>query len=155
MTKKDFIKANNGMCNSIIYLKGEKAWRVTKQIGNNEVTMTIKASYWNKVMREVRAEEDSKELVRVADQMRKEWDEFVKEHGHEPKFAHTVTKYDGDEPAMDVIKVSGFDKDDTENDPDDNYVTFYADGIDELCQINTDNIADFVITDFHGFSDEI
>ena len=155
MTKKDFIKANNGMCNSIIYLKGEKAWRVTKQIGNNEVTMTIKASYWNKVMKEVRAEEDSKELVRVADQMRKEWDEFVKEHGHEPKFAHTVTKYDGDEPAMDVIKVSGFDKDDTENDPDDNYVTFYADGIDELCQINTDNIADFVITDFHGFSDEI
>ena len=155
MTKKDFIKANNGTCSSIIYLKAEKAWRVTKQFGNNEVTMTIKASYWNKVMREVRAEEDSKELVRVADQMRKEWDEFVKEHGHEPKFAHTVTKYDGDEPAMDVIKVSGFDKDDTENDPDDNYVMFYADGINELCQINTDGIADFIITDFNGFSDEI
>lgn len=155
MTKKDFIKANNGTCSSIIYLKGEKAWRVTKQIGKNEVTMTIKASYWNKVMKEVRAEEDSKELVRIADQMRKEWDEFVNKHGHEPKFAHTVTKYSDEEPAMDVIKVSGFDKEDTGNDPDDNYVTFYADGINELCQINTDGIADFVITDFHGFSDKI
>lgn len=93
--------------------------------------------------------------IEVANRMRAEWDSFVKEHGHEPKFAHTVTKYGDEEPAMDVIKVSGFDKEDTENDPDDNYVMFYADGINELCQINTDGIADFIITDFHGFSDDI
>lgn len=99
-------------------------------------------------------EDESPFLDQVCNRMMEMWNAFIKEHGHEPKFASVTLRYDGeDEEGEDRIKVSGFDRTNTENDPDDNGVVFYADGIEELCQINTDRIADFVITDIYEFYD--
>ena len=90
----------------------------------------------------------------VTEKIKRLWNEFVNEHGHSPKFAIVVIKYDGeDEEATDLIKVSGFERGNTENDPDDDDVVFYADGLRELIGINEKGWADFRITDIHEFSD--
>ena len=88
--------------------------------------------------------------------MRNAWKEFLHQNGCEPKFAMVAIQFDGeDETVPDVIKVSGFDREDTMNDEDGNSVVFFADGINELCQINDASIADFRIVDFYEFTDEL
>ena len=93
-------------------------------------------------------------MCKVNKKMRKLHKEFVSKNGCEPRFADVVVKFDGeDEEFSTIIKLKDYNPKDTENDPDDGNVIFYADGINELLQINTDRIADFVITDINGFGD--
>jgi hypothetical protein len=99
-------------------------------------------------------EDNTPFLDKVNKKMRKLHEEFVEKNGSEPHFADVVVKFDGeDEEFSTLIKIKGYNPQDTENDPDDGNVIFYADGINELCQINTDRIADFIITDINEFSD--
>lgn len=95
-------------------------------------------------------------LDKVVNEMREHYDHFVKTNGSTPKFAHVVVEFDGegeDKAFESLIKLKGFNPTDTENDPDDENVIYYANGIDELCEINTDRTADFVIIQFIGFCD--
>lgn len=82
--------------------------------------------------------------------------DFVNEHGIEPQFAIVEATWNEDcEGEIETIKLRDYDKENTENDPDDDYVTYYADGIEELCQIVTDDIADFKITHLYEFTNVI
>jgi hypothetical protein len=95
-------------------------------------------------------------MCKVNKEMRKLYKEFVKKNGHDPKFAVVTVKFDGeDEEFTDNIKLNGFDPQNTTLDKDDNNVIFYANGIEELCQINKENIADFKITEIYEFTDTI
>lgn len=106
-------------------------------------------------------EDNTPFLDKVAKYMRDRYDHFVKTNGSTPKFAHVVVEFDDDENGEDcpfdtfdaLIKLRDFNPTDTENDPDDENVIYYANGIDELCQINTDRTADFAIVDILGFCD--
>lgn len=101
-------------------------------------------------------EDDTSLLDKVEKYMRDRYDHFVKTNGSTPKFAHVVVEFDGEDEdnAFDgLIKLRDFNPTDTENDPDDENVIYYANGIDELCEINTDRTADFVILDILGFCD--
>ena len=81
--------------------------------------------------------------------------EFVKLNGNEPRFADVAVRWDGDseDDTIDcLIKLKDFDPRNTENDPDDEHVIYFAEGITELCQVNEGGHG-FTITDINGFSD--
>lgn len=102
------------------------------------------------------SEDNTPSLDKVVNEMRELHDHFVKVKGSEPKFADVVIQFPDDDiycPFETLIKLKDFNPTDTENDPDDEDVIYYANGIDELCEINTDRTADFVITQIIGFSD--
>lgn len=79
--------------------------------------------------------------------------EYVKQNGNEPRFADVKVRWDGDDEDIDdIIKLKDFDPRNTENDPDDEHVIYFADGITELCQVNEGDHG-FIITDINGFGD--
>ena len=81
---------------------------------------------------------------------------FKVEHGHNPKFASVVLKYNGeDKEFTDIIKMEDWEKGNTENDPDDDYVIYYVEGLEELIAINRDNLTEFKITDINEFTDSL
>ena len=81
------------------------------------------------------------------------YNDFVKKNGHNPMFAIVRYKYldDGSE-YDDLIKLTVPENPD--EDPDDDYVLFYVDGLDGLLEINK-GCEDFIITDIQGFTDEV
>ena len=52
MTKKEFILANNGQTNSIIWDSKKKVWRVMKVINGEQVRMELKTAYMHKVLKD-------------------------------------------------------------------------------------------------------
>ena len=120
-----------------------------------------KPSYDLDLIENVESVEEDKEcpynpLEKVEDKMRNLHHKFKVEHGHNPKFASVVLKFDGeDEQFTDTIKLEDWERDNTENDPDDNDVIFYAEGLEELIAINRDNLTEFKITDINEFMDSI
>lgn len=101
-------------------------------------------------------EDDTLFLGKVVKRMRILHEEFKEKYGHEPIFANVKARFDGeDEEFADFIKLRDYDLDNTENDPYDGLVIYFAEGIDGLCGINTDRTADFVITQILGFQDDI
>lgn len=90
------------------------------------------------------------------DIMKEMHEDFVRKHGHNPTFAVVVLQWDGEtEQFSDAIKLQNFNPDDTEHDPDDRNVVFYADGLEGLLEINSKGIADFRITDIYEFTDTL
>ena len=93
-------------------------------------------------------------MCKVTKKMRKLHREFVKEHGHEPKYVDVIVKWqDWDALCHETLKMRDFDPENTENDPDDSEITFYVNGIDGLCELATEKVEDFTITDVVEFSD--
>lgn len=95
-------------------------------------------------------------LDKVVERMRKLHKEYVDNNGNAPKFADVIVQFNGegrDSAFESLIKLRDFNPTNTEYDPDDGHVIYYANGIDELCEINTDRTADFVITKIIGFCD--
>lgn len=78
--------------------------------------------------------------------------EFIKENGCEPTFAQVVVRWEGEDDECDeVIKIRDFDAGDTENDPDDEYVVYFAEGVEGLSNLKCENTG-FEITKIKGFS---
>ena len=89
----------------------------------------------------------------VVERMRTEYKNFVETHGHTPRFADVQYKENEGVRGSDLIKLKEFEPCNTENDIDDDNVFFYAEGINGLCDINTEHTADFTITAINGFHD--
>ena len=86
--------------------------------------------------------------------MRKMHDEFVGENGRMPTFAYVrIKNTDTGVTFNDFIKLQFFEPCNTDNDIDDNNVYFYAEGINGLCNINTEQKDEFTIEDIYGFYD--
>lgn len=97
---------------------------------------------------------DCEEVGDVVERMRTKHTEFVEQNKHNPKFAHVIAKYDDSEEKFNAyIKLHDFIPCHTDGDPDDEYVLFYSEGINGLCDINTDHNADFSIIDIIEFCD--
>ena len=95
-------------------------------------------------------------MCKVNKKMRKLHREFVKENGCEPTYVDVVVNWqDWDEPSVETLKLKDFDIENTENDPDDEQITFYVNGIDELCDLANGNGEDFTITDVERFFNEL
>lgn len=95
-------------------------------------------------------------LDRIAEEMREKHNQFIKDNHSAPKFAEVRVQFDGDssdDAFESLIKLRDFNPTNTEYDPDDGHVIYYVRGIDELCEINTDRTADFIITKIFGFCD--
>lgn len=100
--------------------------------------------------------DESPYLDKVVERMRKLHQQFIEDNGNAPKFAHVVVQFNGkgrDNAVESLIKLRDYPTDTTWEDPDDDYVIYYADGIDELCEINTELTTDFVIMKIIGFCD--
>ena len=90
-------------------------------------------------------------MSKLNKKMRQLHKEYVKQNGNEPRFADVKVRWDGDDEDIDdIIKLKDFDPRNTENDPDDEHVIYFADGITELCQVNEGDHG-FIITDINGF----
>lgn len=80
--------------------------------------------------------------------------DFVAAHGHTPKYVDVVVIWQGWEPLChETLKIKDFDIENTENDPDDEEITFYVEGIDGLCDLIQDHVEDFEIVEVCEFSD--
>lgn len=99
-------------------------------------------------------EDDEECPYTVNDELKNKYEEFVEKHGHAPKYAHVgIVFEDDDKEESAIIKLRDFPADTTWEDPDDEFMTYYANGLNELLQINDGFIADFEITDLYEFSD--
>lgn len=92
-------------------------------------------------------------MSKLNKKMRQLHKEYVKQNGNEPRFANVKVRWDDDDEEIDdIIKLKDFDPRNTESDPDDEHVIYFANGITELCQVNEGDHG-FIITDINGFGD--
>ena len=78
------------------------------------------------------------------------FDGFVSENGHQPKYADCAARYLDDSGSIDVI-IKLLD----DLDAKDDRIFFYCGGINDFINLCDEGHEDFVVTDIHGFCDEI
>lgn len=92
-------------------------------------------------------------MSKVTENIRQLHKEFVDNHGFEPTYADVIVKWHGsDALCHETFKMKDFDPENTENDPDDNGITFYVNGINDLCKLAEEKTEDFTIVDVEEFS---
>ena len=92
----------------------------------------------------------------VTEKARKLHEEFVKEHGHNPTYVEVAVEWkDWYTVCDETIKLENFDKENTENDPDDREITFYVEGIKGLCKLIEEDVEDFSIKGIRRFFDRL
>ena len=82
---------------------------------------------------------------------KKNYCDFIIEHGIEPAFARCTIKYKDDNTSFDSILALSSDS--TPN--NENQVFFYCDSFEDLLSLTEDGVEDFVVTGVHEFLREL
>ena len=98
-------------------------------------------------------------MNKVQEQLTFAREQYVMEHGVEPKYADVVVRFDGEEQRENqVIRILDESEKgaDTESFFDDDEIFFYVQNFDELIELcNPNNGEDFVIVDYNDLFDEL
>lgn len=98
-------------------------------------------------------------MNKVQQQLTNAREQYVAQHGVEPKYADVVVRFDGEEQRENqVIRILDESEKgaDTESFFDDDEIFFYVQNFDELIELcNPDNGEDFYIVDYNDLFDEL
>lgn len=98
-------------------------------------------------------------MNKVQEQLTNAREQYVAQHGVEPKYADVVVRFDGEsESENQVIRILDENEKgvDTENFSNDDEILFYAQSFDELIELcDPNNGEDFVIVDYNDLFDEL
>ena len=98
-------------------------------------------------------------MNKVQKQLISAHEQYVAEHGVEPKYADVLVRFDGeDENENQTIRILDESEQDvdTESFFDDDEIFFYVQSFDELLELcESDNGEDFVIVDYNDLFDEL
>lgn len=98
-------------------------------------------------------------MNKVQTQLTNAREQYVAQHGVEPKYADVVVRFDGEEQRENqVIRILDESEQgaDTESFFDDDEIFFYVQNFDELIELcNPDNGEDFYIVDYNDLFDEL
>ena len=98
-------------------------------------------------------------MNKVQEQLTFAREQYVMEHGVDPKYADVVVRFDGEEQRENqVIRILDESEKgaDTESFFDDDEIFFYVQNFDELIELcNPNNGEDFVIVDYNDLFDEL
>lgn len=98
-------------------------------------------------------------MNKVQEQLTNAREQYVAQHGVEPKYADVVVRFDGEtENENQVIRILDESEQnvDTESFSDDDEIFFYVRNFDELIELcNPNNGEDFIVVDYNDLFDEL
>ena len=98
-------------------------------------------------------------MKKVQEQLTNAREQYVAQHGVEPKYADVVVRFDGEtENENQVIRILDEDEKgaDTESFFDDDEIFFYVRNFDELIELcNPNNGEDFIVVDYNDLFEEL